>query len=471
MRFLTLLLSLTLTTTPLLAQNYRLPDLGDASDEMMTPAAERRLGDQVIRQLRAQGVYMNDPEVNDYLDTLGHRLVAASPDATQPFEFFAINDKTVNAFALPGGYIGVNTGLILLTQTESELASVLAHEVTHVTQHHLARMMAGQKDMLLVTLAALAAALAAAAASSNAQMGAAAVAGSQALAMQSQINYTREHEYESDRLGFQLLSRAGFDTGGMASFMQRLLRANRFADGSLPSYLRTHPITTERIAEANARSADAPYRQVVDSLDFHLVRALLQSYEGTPKEALAAFQNALKEKKYNNETAVHYGIAAAAIRLPDFALAKQQIAWLDARVHHPMIDAMAGHILLESGDLNGAITRFHDALQKYPNKKQLVYDYPQALLKAGRAAEAAAFLEQAISRFPNDGLLHQLASRAYAQAKRPFKEHQHLGEYYAWAGAYRVAAEQFEIALKQKNVNFQDMSAVESRLREVRQMK
>ncbi|MDR1530482.1 MAG: M48 family metalloprotease [Burkholderiales bacterium] len=466
------LLSCALMSTPCAyaQQNYQLPELGDASQEALSPFQERKLGEAIMRDLRAEGVYMNDPEINDYLDALGHKLVSATGDTWQEFEFFAVNDPTVNAFALPGGFIGVNTGLILLTQNESELASVLAHEITHVTQNHIARMMSGQKDTLLISLAALAAAIAAAHSnsSSSGQMVGAAVAGAQALALQSQINYTREHEYEADRIGFQRLRAAGFDVNASATFMEKMLRSNRFNDGTAPSYLRTHPITTERIAEAQARAEGVPYKQVIDNIDFHFVRALLYSYQGSSKDAVAHFEEALRERKFNNEIATHYGLAAALLRAKNYARAKEEIAWLDKNIQHPMIDAIAGHIMMESGDLDGAIRRFANALQRYPNKKQLVYDYPDALMRANRAQDAADFLEKSLIRFPNDGRLNEKAARAYAQLKHPFKEHRHLGEYYVWLGAYPAAIEQFEIALKSKNASFQELSVVEIRLQAVK---
>jgi beta-barrel assembly-enhancing protease len=265
-----------------------LPDLGDAAQADLSPAQERKLGETVIRQLRAAGGYMNDPEVNDYLNELGHRLIANSKDVKQDFQFFAVPDPQVNAFALPGGYIGVHSGLILLTQSESELASVLAHEISHVTQHHIARMIAGQKDSMLMSLAGLALAVLASRAHGNSSgdMAQAAVAATQAASLQYQLNFTRENEYEADRIGFARLDGAGFDVYSMGTFMERLQRSSRFLDNGAPNYLRTHPVTYERIAEAQARAYGHAYRQVADSLDFHLVRALLRSYEGEPKDAV-----------------------------------------------------------------------------------------------------------------------------------------------------------------------------------------
>ena len=446
----------------------QLPELGDSSLVGFSPAQERKVGEQIIRQIRAQGGYMQDPEVNDYLNELGHRLVAAGNDAKQDFEFFAVPDSQINAFALPGGYIGVNTGLILLAQNESELASVLAHEISHVTQRHMARMIDNQKNSMLMSLAGLALAVLASRAGGG-QGVQAAIASTQALNAQNQLNFTRENEYEADRIGFQRLVAAGFDPNGMAQLMERLQRSTRFVEGNAPSYLRTHPITYERIAEAQARAQNMPYRQVPDTLEFHLVRALLKSYQGQPREAVANFDFALKEHKYNNEIAERYGLVASLLRAKDIARAKTELARLEKIAPpHPMIDAMAGHVLLEAGEYDAAAKRFEVALARYPNKMQLVYDYPEALMQAHRPAEAAAFAEQQLVRFPGDGLLHQIAARAYAEQNMRLKEHQHQGEYYAWAGNLTGAIGQMELAAKSGDGDFYQVSVVETRLKTLR---
>ena len=445
-----------------------LPDLGDVSQTNFSPMQERKLGETIIRQLRANGAYINDPEVNDYLNELGHRLVASSKDVKQDFEFFGVPDPQVNAFALPGGFIGVHTGLILLTQSESELASVLAHEITHVTQHHMARALNAQKDSMLMSLAGLALAILAARGSgaSSGEAASAAIAATQAMTIQNQLNFTRENEYEADRIGFQRLDAAGFDVTAMGTFMERMQRAFRFVEGNAPTYLRTHPITYERIAEAQSRAYGHPYRQVASSLDFHLVRALLQSYQGDAKDAVAFFSDSLAEHKYNSETASQYGLVASLLRLKDYGRAKKELAKLEKLApQHPMIDAMAGHVLLDSGDVDGAIKRFEAGVNRYPGKMQLVYDYPEALLKAGRNVEASQFVERQLARFPNDGPLQLLAARAYAAQNKQMLAHHHQGEYYAWQGNLKGAIDQLEIASKAKDGDFYQASVVDTRLR------
>src|SRR5450631_584742 len=344
-RAISLVLAAALALAPMGVVPQTLPELGDPSGADMSFAQERRLGESVVRDLRSQGAYLDDPEVNGYLNELGNRLVTAIPGAPFDFLFFAVNDATINAFALPGGYVGVNTGLILLTQNESELAAVLAHEISHVTQHHIARSVSKQKDAMLATLAALAAAVVASRSSSSnsGQMTQAAIASAQGIAIQMQINFTRQNEQEADRIGFQRLDAAGFDVTGMATLMERLQRSTRFVEGNAPSYLRDHPVTYERIADAQARAHDKAFRQVKDSLDFNMVRALVRSYQGTPREAILFFEDALAEKRYNEPIAARYGLVAALLRAEDFKRAKVELAILEKSAPpHPMIDAMAG---------------------------------------------------------------------------------------------------------------------------------
>jgi len=452
------------------AHAQALPDLGDESQAMLAPGQERKLGEMVVRQIRGSGGYLDDPEVNDYLNELGHRLVAAVPEGRQDFEFFAIADPSINAFALPGGFVGVHTGLILLTQSESELAAVLAHEITHVTQHHMTRSLASQQRSMLYSLAALALAIAASrAGGSSGQAISAGMASAQALALQSQINFTRDNEYEADRIGFQRLDAAGFDTAAMASFMTKMQKSSQFAEGGAPSYLRTHPVTYERVAEAQSRAYGKPYRQVPDLLDFQLVRALLRSYNGTPKEAVTFFTAAIADNKFNSEVAARYGLVASLLRAENYKQAKAELVLLEKTAPpHPMIDVMAGHVLMEAGDLDLAIARFERALVLYPNKMQLVYDYPEALLKAGRARDAATFLDRELARFPGNGPLHRLAARAYAALGQKLQQYRHQGEFYAWQGDLKGAVVQLELAAKAGDGDFFQSSVVETRLRTLR---
>ncbi len=316
----------TLVALPLLAHADGLPDLGDVSQEMISPQMERQIGEQSMFQIRSDKSYMDDPELSDYLNRLGGRLVANSPEPGQPFVFFAIDDNAINAFALPGGFVGVNTGLIQLAQSESELASVLSHEISHVTQHHYARMVSGTRYDSLAALATLAVAILAA---RNSPQGATtAIVGAQAGAMQHQLNFTRQHEQEADRIGLGILEKSGFDTRAMPAFFERMQKATQLMEGNTPSYLRTHPVTHERIADVDDRVQQLPYHLVPDSLDFQLMRARLTAMQKTPQEAVAYFDISLGEKRYGNPIAHRYGLVLALLRNNQPQRAEQEFAVL-----------------------------------------------------------------------------------------------------------------------------------------------
>ena len=232
--------------------DLNLPALGSAGSETLSPADEYRLGTQLMTRVRADPTYLNDPEISEYLGRLGYQLVSHAHTSTYNFEFFAIRDETLNAFALPGGYIAMHTGTIIAAQSESELAGVLAHEISHVAQRHIARMIEGQRSNLAITLGSVLLANPRRACPAEALGGNAAAAiamGSQAAMIQSQLNYSQNAEREADRMGIATLYSAGFDPHGMEDFFSRLQSTNRYYRSAAPAYLSTHPLTTERMAD------------------------------------------------------------------------------------------------------------------------------------------------------------------------------------------------------------------------------
>ncbi|MGB7542383.1 MAG: M48 family metalloprotease, partial [Burkholderiales bacterium] len=300
------LLALALLAPRALAQS--LPELGDTSGALLSPQMERRIGEEAMRDIRLHDPhFIDDPELTEYINAVGRRITAANPEARQDFEFFLLRDNTVNAFSMPGGFVGVNTGLLLSAQTESELAGVLAHEVAHVTQHHIARLIGKQEQLTIPTIAALIVGLLAA--RSNPDIGQAAIVMAGAGSAQSQLNYSRDFEREADRIGFQSLERSGFDVNGMATFFERLQKATRLYEGNAPAYLRTHPLTTERIADMQNRAQNAVYKQVPDSVEFYLAQAKLRAEEGLPADAVAHFDEQVRERRYASEAAARYGLA------------------------------------------------------------------------------------------------------------------------------------------------------------------
>lgn len=455
-----------LALVPVLALGNELPDLGDVSQGTLSLAQEKRLGEGIMRQIRAHPAYLDDPDVADYLNGIGYRLVGSSPDPGGSFEFFGILDNSVNAFALPGGFIGVHSGLLLTAQSESELASVLSHEIAHVTQRHLARMVAAQQRAGLASMAALAVAILAARA--NPEISQAAIVAAQAGSIQSQLNFTREHEREADRIGLQVMESSGFDVHAMPVFFERLQRATRVYETGAPTYLRTHPLTFERVADVQNRIQAIPFRQVPDSLEFHLVRARLQAREGAPQDAVRYFDQIIDGRKFANEAAVRYGLTVALLRAGDTRRASAQLAGLQRLgASNPMIDALAAQTLISSGEMEKGLGTYRAALGSNPGRRVLVYGYADALIGARRAREAAEFLATKLDTRSPDPRLYELQARAYAGMERRLLQHQAQAEAHVLRGDLRAAIEQLQIAQRAGDGDFYQKSAVEARLREL----
>src|SRR5712692_8314332 len=334
-----------------------LPDLGSVGDATLSPALERRLGENIMRDIRfREPAYVDDPEIAEYLANLGGRLAQGS-GARQDFEFFAIRDPTINAFALPGGFVGVHTGLILAADTESELASVLGHEMGHVTQRHIARMLGQQQQMQMPMMVALAAAILLG--RSRPDLAAGAIAGTQAGAVQTQLGYSRDFEREADSIGLQSLDAAGFDARAMAVFFEKMQRSARVSDdGSVPGYLRTHPVTTERIADAQNKAASMPYRQHLDSQEFQLVRAKLRADAGEARDAVEHFESSIRERRYASAAAAHYGLASALLRARRAREADAEVERLRAAGGSgPMIETLAARVKQALGEPGAAAAR------------------------------------------------------------------------------------------------------------------
>ncbi|HLP98740.1 MAG TPA: M48 family metalloprotease [Sideroxyarcus sp.] len=445
-----------------------LPDLGDVSQEIISPQMERQIGEQSMFQIRASQSYLDDPEVNDYLNRLGGSLVANSNEPGQPFEFFAIDDSAINAFALPGGFVGVNTGLFQLTQSESELASVLSHEIAHVTQHHYARMVSGTRYDSLAALASVAVAILAA--RNNPQAATTAIVGAQAGAMQHQLNFTRTHESEADRIGLGILDKSGFDTRAMPAFFERLQKATQLLEGNTPSYLRTHPVTTERIADVGGRVQQIPFRLVPDSLDFQLIRARLTAMQKKPQEAVAYFDSALGDKKFGNPVAQRYGLVLALLRNNQPQRATQEFALLHKQAPlNATIETLAGQIKQLNKQDKELLAFYRTALKNFPQHHALIYDYAEMLLQERHYQDALKLLDEQVAQNGNDPRLYELQARAYAALGRPQEEHHALAYYRILHGDLFGAIEQLELA-KQSGNDYYQLSTIESELRQFREV-
>ncbi len=453
-----------------------LPNLGDATSDDLSPLTERKLGDEIMRQAHEGGDVMEDPESTEYLNQFGDLLVSrVGPGDTRTFAFFLVTDPGINAFALPGGYVGINSGLVVATQSESELASVMAHEMGHVIQRHIARSIARQKQTNLIAMAATVLGMLAAAKSTSPDAGQAAMAAGAGYAIQDQLNFGRDAEREADRVGFQIMRDAGFDVNAMTAFFAHLQQVMRVYDNGTPSFLQSHPLTTERIADIQNRIREAPYRQRPDSLDFHLVRARLRVIQDPTTQGLrdtrTAFEDQLKTGAYLNEAAVQYGMAVVLLKQNDAAGAQARLDRVSHLVTKP--NAILANIAIDvkqaSGDTAGAIALAKKGRALFPQSRMLAQNYADTLQQAGRHDEAIAFLRDQLLLYRSEPVLYELLAKSYAAKGDPMVSHRLLGEAYLLRGSVAGALEQMHWAGRPapSNADFYVLSQIDARVREL----
>ena len=403
------------------------------------------------------------------MQALGARLVANSPNKQQKFNFFVVQDNTINAFAMPGGVIGVHTGLILAARSESELASVLGHEIGHITQHHLARMLASQKYDIFKNIAGIAVALLVARA--NPQLASGALTTASAVGVQSQLDYTREHESEADRIGLQILDSGGFDVRGMPAFFNTLQRGTRFSEGSAPSFLRTHPLTSERIADVTNRVEQMQYRQVTDSEEFQYVRAKLQAENGAVQSVIDVFEQHIGEHVFNNEAVERYGLAVAYLRKNALLKAEQQVAWLKKNAPpHPMIFNLKARLLVAENNPQLVAKEYAEALKLFPESRSLIYGYAEHFVAIKQPENVIFLVKEKLPLYPDDAKLYDLLAKSYTMQNKVLLSHQALSEAYYRKYDLKLAIEQMELATKANDGDFYQKSIVEARLQELRRM-
>jgi predicted Zn-dependent protease len=443
-----------------------LPDLGDSSQLIISAKEEQAIAKAILREVAVSPEIVQDIEVIDYLKNLGNRLVAYSPNKTQQFNFFVVNESSINAFAMLGGVIGVHTGLILAANSESEVASVLGHEIAHVTQRHLPRMIAQQKNDSIKSILGIALALLVARA--NPQLSAGTMTAASAMGVQKQLDYTRDHEKEADRVGFQILTDAGFDGRAMVSFFGTLQKGSRFSEGAAPSFLRTHPITTERISDMSNRVKDTRYRQIPDNPDFVYIKSKLRATNGTPQSAVDEFEGSIKDKRYMNEAAERYGLASAYMRKNDFIRARQEVEWLKINAKKDvLIETLACKLEVATNHPAQALNLYLKALNLYPNHRALIYGLAELYLMTNEPEKTIRLINDKLNVYSDDSYFFELLSRAYSKEGKELLQYQAQSEAYYRKFNLPKAIEQMEFAAKSKDGNFYQKSIVESRLKQL----
>jgi len=444
-----------------------LPDLGSPAETILSKNDEFRLGAMVARELADENALLEDPEVTDYLQTIGQRLASQSADGGRDFHFYVIKDDTINAFAVPGGYVFVHQGLILATSNESELASVMAHEIAHVTQHHIARAIRNQSQQALTTAAAMIAAILLGAASGGQAMEGGIVA-AQGLAMQQQINFTRDNEREADRVGIGYLAGAGFDANAMGGFFETMSRHEGLATTYIPAMLVDHPVTTDRIAEARARAAQFPPRTGHDSAAYELIRERVRVLSTSADVDLIG-KYELKIKHGDADLADRYGYALA---LTQHNRGEDAIKVLDPLVQqHETITLL--HIALaqaqaKAGHVKESLATFARSEQLFPRNVPVTVRYAQELMAAGKPMEAHNMLLDLFNNVPPTPDQIRLTALAASAAGDAGDAYYYMGEYHIAGGNLNLAAQQYQLALASPHLSAIQRQRFQARLDEVR---
>jgi len=447
-----------------------LPDLGDYSETIIGAHEEAIIGSQILQQVQQSNTVIHDVEIEDYLYNLTDQLVRASDFSGSSLKFFIVDDSSINAFAMLGGVIGVHTGLILSANSESELASVLSHEIAHVTQRHIARLVGKlQKDSFKSYLGL---GLALLLARSNPELAKGALVVSQALGVQTVLDFTRENEKEADRVGIKILHKAGFDARGSIDFFKTLQRGSQYSIGAAPSFLRTHPITSDRISDIENRLTEYPYRQRLDDPSFHFVKGKIRVFLQDKKSIKKQLEINIKNKSYVSELGERFALAYAYLLNENFKDAEREMVWLkNTNIKNPMIDQLDIEILIKKGDINAAYSSLKKALKKYPNYRAFVYELANYFIETKSADEAIKFLQSYLIIFKTDPELYKLLAKAYSLNGKKLLQYENLAESFYYRYNLQEAIAQMDMAVRSRDGNFYEKSRVESRLKQLQKEK
>ena len=449
------------------AEALKLPDIGDSAATALTLTEEKKMGAAVIRNIRHAGKLVDDPLLVDYINNLGNKLVSVSNNKDYRFNFFIIDDKSINAFALPGGYIGVHYGLITASRNESELASVLAHEIAHVTQRHHARAYDLGTKYQVPVLAALIAAIVLG--SNGNELGQAALASIAGGSAQMQIDFTRANEKEADRLGIAILNKAGFDAHSMASFFEQMYKESRLYGSQGPEFLRTHPVSQNRMAEAKLRANQMPLKQPPSSEAYYLMKQRIEALNQPDDKALLEhYTLQLKNKTYTNREAALYGYTIALLRNKKLNQARKIIQQLrkqaPARIAYLITEA---RIAEQARQDTKALQLYKRALSDYPGNNPLTLSYIEALLKQQKYDRAKSILDTHLRQPSPAPKLYKLLSRVESKLGNQVATYEALSHYYYQIGQTHQALKQIDLALKTPSLDFYTESRLSARKKEL----
>ncbi|WP_166379039.1 M48 family metalloprotease [Pseudoalteromonas sp. Z9A4] len=435
-----------LVSEPLKAQtNFTLPDLGTSALQALPLEKEQAIGEVMMMQIRGSSPVINDPVLDEYLTTIGRKLVANANDVRFPFSFFWINNSEINAFAFYGGHVGVHTGLIAQADNESQFASVLGHEIAHVTQRHLARRIQQQQDNSALTIAGMIAGILATVVAPDA--GIAIISASQTQSAFSQLTHSRSAEQEADRIGMQTLNNAGFDPRASSEFLTKLAAQIRYKYKP-PAFLLTHPLPESRVSDVRLRAEQFPVRHMSASLEFNLAKSrVLARYDNKSENAEDLFRKLLRENSYDN-TALKYGLAISLLdqkKLDEAAPILDELLKNDPK-NLFYIDTHTD-LLIAQKKADEAVKFLADLNQYRPNNQVITLNYANSALEAKQYELAENILKSFLLEKPDHNLGKQLLADAYKKQDKLASYHEANADVLAQYGAYLKAADEVQKAL------------------------
>ncbi|WP_372871752.1 beta-barrel assembly-enhancing protease [Paenalcaligenes niemegkensis] len=475
LRLTLLMLSLTTALPPSAgAQPVGIPTMGSASGAELSPSLERTLGNAIMEQGRRDPTYIADPSILQYLGDVGRRLAQYAPDTLQQeINVFAVRDPSVNAFALPGGYIGIHSGLIVTAQTEAELASVIAHEIGHVSQRHVARGMTQSSQTGHIMMAALAGALLAAlSGSGDLAMGVAAFG--QAAAVDRQLGFSRQAEQEADRAGFQMLQKAGYDPAGMAAMFKRLMEGSRLNQGPGNVYASTHPLSVQRMGDIENRIGSTVVSNPRQDPEFWYVRAALRVIQARGGMALQTAVQTLTSdasaKEGVEQSAAWYGLAYAAWQRKDYPAAHEALeqARGEGVYDNATLDSLAINLAHAESRLDEAASLASEAWKAWPNHQGIALAYVQVLQQQGNDQQAIEFLRERSAQWPQVPRFQQLLAQSLERLGQPIASRKAMADYYVMVGALPTAVEQLQQA-RNRSSDFYEQSQLDVQIRTLRE--
>ncbi len=447
--------------TEVLQTNF--PEVGEYVDSSLSPQTERLIGDHIMQKIYGSDFIVSDPVVNEYLQSIATKFSSHIHTKDLKLHFFGVNTPELNAFAFFGAHVAVHSGLILAVTNENELAAVLAHETAHITQHHLLRIVAANRQMMPLTFAEVLAAIAVGALGApeaGAHLANAALAGH----VQQMINFTREHEQEADRIGIKLLAASKFDPTAMASVFQRMKKQVYYHEIP-PEYLLTHPVFDARIADAQNRAEMLPYQQAPDSLQFHLVRARLEvaNKENTTKK-INRFKELLDTGRYLNKAAAQYGYALALVKNQQSKAALPILKSLMAlHPSHWMIELGMAEAEANANLMSQALNRTQRLLKDHPANYAIALQCASLLLQNEQAHEAIKLLLSYRKTHMQDPVLHQLLARSYSKVQQTVQLHRTQAEWHFARGEFKPALHQLDLALEHSEIDKKFTAQIQDR--------